>query len=80
MFDGVVDEDRETGYAEYPRNPGSGQPAALGLWIHWTQRGFAPDDWARFFVREEGEFRYLAALERDDNATAPPDPDDATDA
>lgn len=65
-FEGVIDEDSEIGYAEYPMNPGHGQPAALGLWIHWTQRGFQPDDWARYFIRREGEARYFAVVERDD--------------
>jgi hypothetical protein len=28
------------------------RPQALGLYIHWTQSGFQPDDWARFFFQE----------------------------
>lgn len=51
VFDGVIREDHESGYMEYPLNPGDGQPAALGYWIHWTQSGWKPDDWAELFFR-----------------------------
>jgi hypothetical protein len=49
LYDGVIEEDHDTGWVEYPLNPGFGQPAALGMWIHWTQAGFTPDDWAGLF-------------------------------
>lgn len=52
LFDGIIKPDYEIGWAEYPLNPGFGQPAALGYWIHWTQDGFQPNDWAQFFIRE----------------------------
>ncbi|MEK7498938.1 MAG: hypothetical protein AAB611_03730 [Patescibacteria group bacterium] len=54
-FEGEIVSDREIGYAEYPLNPGHGQPTALEYWIHWTQEGWQPDDWARLFIREEGK-------------------------
>lgn len=52
LFDGVIDPDYQAGWREYPRNPGNGQPSALGFWIHWTQKGWQPDEWAKLFLHE----------------------------
>ena len=49
LFDDDIRCDRQAGWTEYPLNPGNGQPSALGLWIHWTQAGWQPDDWAKLF-------------------------------
>jgi hypothetical protein len=31
----------------YPLNPKYGQPLSLGHWVHWTEKGFKPDEWGR---------------------------------
>lgn len=51
-FDDVIKEDYDIGWMEYPLNPGHGQPCALGYWIHWTQGGWQPDDWAGLFFHD----------------------------
>jgi hypothetical protein len=55
IWAGTIRCDRESGWRRYPTNPKYGQPNALGYWIHWTQKGFKPNDWARLFVRPEYE-------------------------
>ena len=74
VFDGVIDEDRETGWVEYERNPGYGQPVALNRYIHWTQRGFLPDQWAAFFLSEtlRAVLERAAAPELFENGTRVP--------
>ncbi len=53
IWAGVIRCDRRSGLRRRPGNPEFQQPCALGHWIHWTQRGFKPDDWARFFLRPD---------------------------
>jgi len=52
-FEGYIEPDAEKGWMEYPGRPGEGygQPCALGMWVHWTQSGWEPDDWASLFFR-----------------------------
>ena len=49
LFEGDINCDYQIGWTEYPLNLGHGQPSALGCWIHWTQRDWQPDDWAKLF-------------------------------
>jgi hypothetical protein len=51
LWSGVIRPDRKAGWRRYPLNPKYGQPLALGHWVHWTQKGFKPDDWAGYFIR-----------------------------
>jgi hypothetical protein len=53
LWAGIIRRDRKSGWRRYPLNPKCCQPCALGHWVHWTQRGFKPDDWARYFIRPE---------------------------
>jgi hypothetical protein len=77
VFEGVAAPDRRAGWQEYPLNPGHGQAAALGLWIHWTQRGWDPDAWAGLFLLHDPPLRARlvkrAAAQRRAWPTAPAD-------
>lgn len=53
IWSGIIRCDRKTGWKRYPLNPQYGQPCALGHWVHWTQKGFKPDVWAKFFIRPQ---------------------------
>lgn len=68
LWSGTIRCDRRAGWRRYPRNPKYGQPVALGYWVRWTQKGFRPDEWARFFIRPDiDRFRGIlkkAATER----------------
>ena len=51
IFEGEIVPDFEEGRQKLP-NSEYGQPVALGYWIHWTQRGWRADAWARLFFSE----------------------------
>jgi hypothetical protein len=63
LWAGRIRCDRKSGWKRYLGNPRYGQPCALGRWIHWTQKGFKPDDWARFFIRPKRD-RLRAILKK----------------
>jgi hypothetical protein len=48
IFSNIIEPDRKVGRQTRPGTK-IRQPAALGYWIHWTQKGFSSDDWAKFF-------------------------------
>lgn len=52
LFDDLINPDPIVGLTVSPLNPEWKQPSVFGIWIHWTQRGWLPEDWARLFLRE----------------------------
>lgn len=50
IFQGEIQPDYKTGRRNYPGSKKYGQQCALGFWIHWIQKGWQPDDWAKLFI------------------------------
>ncbi len=51
LFNDFIVKDIETGKSQRPFSQ-MVQPQARGLWVHWTQKGFLPDEWADLFISE----------------------------
>lgn len=49
LFSGTIKKDYVTGRKKTPYGT---QQVAAGLWCHWIQEGFKPDDWAALFNKE----------------------------
>ncbi len=52
IFDDKIVQDREAGWKWRSKKFKIKQPSALGFWIHWTQKGWKPDNWAKLFLRK----------------------------
>ncbi len=55
LWQGIIECDREIGRRSRPPNSKLIQQTALGCWVHWIQRGFEPDAWAKFFIRADDD-------------------------
>ena len=55
LWRGTIRCDKETGLRPHPLNVQYSQQCALGCWVHWIQKGFEPDEWAKFFMRADND-------------------------
>lgn len=53
LFEAEINCDYKTGWQPRWEGAEHGQPVAKGYWIHWTQHGWSPDDWAELFLDEK---------------------------
>ena len=52
IWEGTIDPDYEVGVTNSPASSIRQQQSACGFWVHWIQRGWRPDAWARLFLDE----------------------------
>lgn len=52
IFRGKIIPDYKTGQRRCSLF-GTMKQSAFGVWIHWTQKGWKPKDWASLFIRGE---------------------------
>ncbi|MDZ7726117.1 MAG: hypothetical protein U5L75_00870 [Candidatus Campbellbacteria bacterium] len=53
IFSNWIVKDTETGKRARGFGSDIEQQSAEGLWIHWIQKGWVPDDWAALFLSEK---------------------------
>lgn len=58
VYSGVIKPDKLRGQRRRPSSTCM-QPQALGVWIHWAQESFEPDEWASYFMSNKYSAKVL---------------------